>query len=51
MEEVKVPGKVSWRVIDAWKAIPPCTYIENPYCHIQCPYINECYPELFEDNQ
>lgn len=43
-----IPGKVSWRVVDAWLAIPPCNYKEKPFCHVQCPYIYECYPELFE---
>lgn len=44
-EENKLPGKVSWRVVDAWVAIPPCSYSENPFCHVQCPYFYECYPE------
>ena len=55
MEENKkdneLPGKVSWCVVDAWLAIPPCTYTD-PYCHVQCPYFYECNPpedELDED--
>ncbi len=34
----------SWAVIDAWLAIPPCTYKDDPYCHVDCPYFNECNP-------
>ena len=40
-----LPGTVSWRVVDAWNAIPPCSYKRNPFCHVQCPYFYECYPE------
>lgn len=40
----EIPDKVSWRVVDAWYAIPPCSYTKNPYCHVQCPYFYECYP-------
>lgn len=40
------PEIVSWRVVDAWKAIPPCNpSSSHPYCHVQCPYFYECYPE------
>ncbi len=39
---------VSCGVRDAWLAIPPCTGKE-PYCHVDCPYFSECYPEDFED--
>lgn len=39
----------SWALIDAWKAIPPCNYSENPYCHVDCPYFYECYPPDDED--
>lgn len=42
------PDHVSWRVIDAWLALPPCT-LSHPYCHCDCPYFYECYPELFDD--
>lgn len=45
----EIPDKVSWRVVDAWLAIPPCNYTDHPYCHVQCPYFYECYPEQFED--
>lgn len=45
--ENELPGKVSWRVVDAWLCIPPCAY-EKPYCHIQCPYFYECYPPEVE---
>lgn len=41
--------KISWGVRDAWLAIPPCSYKDDPYCHVECPYFNECYPEDFED--
>ena len=44
-QEKKLPGEVSWRVVDAWLAIPPCTYKTDPYCHVQCPYFYECYPD------
>lgn len=43
--ENDIPDKVSWRVVDAWLCIPPCSYTTNPYCHKQCPYFYECYPE------
>ena len=40
---------VSWRVRDAWLAIPPCNYTTKPYCHVECPYHYECYPEYYDD--
>lgn len=44
--ENEFPDKVSWRVIDAWLALPPChPSSSKPYCHVQCPYFDECYPE------
>lgn len=43
MSKRELPQEVSWRVVDAWVAIPPCNY-EEPYCHVQCPYFYECYP-------
>lgn len=50
MNTKELPDKVSWRVIDAWAAIPPCDPSStNPYCHVQCPYFHECNPEEFED--
>ena len=50
MEKTKqqVPDHVSWAVQDAWLSIPPCTYSENPYCHMDCPYHYECYPDFYE---
>lgn len=39
----EVPDHVSWRVRDAWLAIPPC-YGDHPYCHVDCPYFYECNP-------
>lgn len=49
---MKYPDKVSWRVVDAWLAIPPCyPESEHPYCHVQCPYFNECYPEENEEEE
>lgn len=39
----EMPEHVSWRVRDAWNAIPPCSYAE-PFCHVDCPYFYECYP-------
>lgn len=44
-----IPCKVSWRVVDAWYAIPPCSYTEDPYCHVQCPYFYECNQEEQEE--
>lgn len=46
-----LPGKVSWRVVDAWVAIPPCNG-KKPFCHVQCPYFYECYPpeENYEED-
>lgn len=49
MENNDIPDKVSWRVVDAWAAIPPCSYTNRPYCHKQCPYFYECYPEYYDD--
>ena len=43
-------GEVSWRVVDAWLAIPPCSYNE-PYCHVQCPYFYECNPPEDEEEE
>lgn len=46
-----IPDKVSWRVVDAWAAIPPCNPASaHPYCHVQCPYFYECYPEDYEED-
>lgn len=39
-----LPGRVSSYVVDAWYAKPPCYYIK-PYCHVQCPYFGDCYPQ------
>lgn len=48
--ENNIPDKVSWRVVDAWAAIPPCDpSSSHPYCHVQCPYFYECYPEEYEE--
>ncbi len=44
---MEIPEKVSWRVVDAWLALPPCTS-RSPYCHYQCPYFEECHPEETE---
>lgn len=44
---MEIPERVSWRVVDAWLALPPCTS-SSPYCHHQCPYFAECYPEETE---
>jgi hypothetical protein len=40
---------VSWRVRDAWLAVPPCNYKENPYCHVDCPYFDQCNPNEEEE--
>ena len=41
-----IPEKVSWRIVDAWLVMPPCTLSEeHAYCHVQCPYYHECNPE------
>lgn len=46
-----IPEKVSDAVVDAWKAIPPCwPKYEHPYCHVQCPYFYECWPEEEESD-
>ena len=45
MTEPEIPNyKVSWQVVDAWTCKPPCEHIDRPYCHVQCPYFYECYP-------
>lgn len=50
--EFKYPEKVSWRVVDAWLAIPPCNpNASHPYCHVQCPYFHDCYPDDDYDDQ
>lgn len=46
--DAEIPERVSWRVVDAWAAIPPCNGT-HPYCHVQCPYFYECYPEDCDD--
>lgn len=38
-----IPKHVSWRVRDAWLAVPPCSN-NIPYCHADCPYSYECFP-------
>lgn len=45
----RISDKVSWRVVDAWLALPPCTYMSEPYCHVQCPYFYECNPDVYEE--
>lgn len=50
-EKNELSGKVSWQVIDAWVAIPPCNYTWKPFCHVQCPYFKECYPEEYEEDE
>lgn len=45
----EIPEHVSWRVRDAWLAIPPCSYTTKPYCHVECPYHYDCYPEYYDD--
>lgn len=45
----EIPEHVSWQVRDAWLAIPPCNLTTNPYCHVECPYHYECYPEYYDD--
>ena len=44
-----IPAHVSSRVIDAWMAIPPCSYRDNAYCHVDCPYFCVCYTDLDSD--
>lgn len=44
MNQKDIPDHVSWRVRDAWLAIPPCVG-SHPYCHVDCPYFNDCNPE------
>lgn len=50
---MEIPDRVSWRVVDAWYALPPCDpSTKNPYCHVQCPYFDECNPtEDYEDEE
>lgn len=43
-----IPEHVSWMVRDAWLAVPPCTY-DIPYCHADCPYFYECFPDDDQD--
>lgn len=44
--------KKSLAVIDAWKATPPCDPSkEHIYCHVQCPYFDECFPEEYEEEE
>ena len=54
-KDYQIPERVSWRVVDAWTAIPPCNYKVHPYCHVQCPYFYECYPDneddLYDENE
>jgi hypothetical protein len=45
MSKVDIPDKVSWRVKDAWHAIPPCSYTKKPFCHKNCPYFYKCYED------
>lgn len=46
----EIPEHVSWRVRDAWLAIPPCQGT-HPYCHVDCPYYYSCWPEEdFDDD-
>lgn len=51
MSKREIPENVPWQVVDAWLAIPPCSYREYPYCHIQCPYFYECYPNYYEEEE
>lgn len=44
MSKNEIPEHVSWRVRDAWLAIPPC-WGKQPYCHVDCPYYDSCWPE------
>lgn len=30
---------------DAWKIKPPCELQTEPYCHGDCPYHGDCWPE------
>lgn len=47
-----LPDKVSWRVVDAWAALPPCnSSSSHPYCHVQCPYFNDCNPEYYDEEE
>lgn len=48
IEEMQI--HVSWRVRDAWNAIPPCSYSE-PFCHVDCPYFYECNPPEDDYNE
>lgn len=50
--EQDIPDKVSWQVVDAWYAIPPCDpSSSHPYCHVQCPYFYNCYPEEYDEDE
>lgn len=44
----EIPEHVSWRVMDAWKAITPC-WGPHGYCHADCPYFEDCWPEEEHD--
>ena len=37
--------KVSPALYDAWKVLPPCEKSDDPFCHSQCPYYDECYTD------
>ena len=43
----------TWPLIDAWQAIPPCTYKSEPFCHVDCPYFYDCngYPDNLEEEE
>lgn len=49
MDKNKLPEHASWRVRDAWKANPPCMH-EESYCHDDCPYINQCFVDYYDDD-
>mgnify|MGYP006958161601 CR=1 FL=1 len=51
-EKYEIPNyHVSYAVRDAWLAIPPCNYKDNPFCHVDCPYFWECWPEEDEEDE
>lgn len=44
-DEPENPERVSWEVVDAWAAKPPCEHPDHPTCHVLCPYFDECNTE------
>lgn len=48
MDNLNIPEHVSYAVRDAWNAVPPCSYSLHPFCHVDCPYHYECFPDFYD---